>query len=68
MTAREIVFDYFENNYPNAGGVDEYFYSLMEYLNTDTLVSWFFDQGLDMELDEEQYEIVSKYHDMHCGR
>lgn len=63
MGAREIIFDYLLNDYP-ASNPD--LYSLMSYLDTDTLVSWFVDEGYVDLLDDEQEEIIRHHYDLHC--
>lgn len=69
MGARSIIFEYFQNNYAETGGIDYAFYSLMDYLDTDTLVSWFVDEGyIDYIDDPEEEEIVRHHYDLHCGR
>lgn len=63
MDAREIIFDYFDN----AGDVfNNDFKSLMDYLDTDTLVAWFVDEGYVDGIEEEDF--IMEYYSLHCGR
>ena len=64
MDARDTIFDYFQY-------VDEVddrnLYSLMRYLDTDTLVAWFVDEGyIDDVKNELDHEIIMEYYEKHC--
>ena len=64
MDAREIIFNYFDFENHN-----DFLCSLMDYLDTDTLVAWFVDEGhVDGLFDDKEEAIVMKHYDLHCGR
>ena len=61
MDALEIIFDYFESD--NCSALN----SLMQYLDVDTLVAWFVDEGyVDDLYDEEKTDVIMKHYEAHC--
>jgi hypothetical protein len=62
MEPRDIIFDYFNDPYIHNSHLD----SLMQYLDTDTLVAWFVDEGYIDELSEEEAKVVQDHYDKHC--
>ena len=56
--ARTIIFDYFNDNSDND------FNSLMSYLDTDTLVAWFVDEGYADGIEDEDF--LLDYYSNHC--
>ena len=61
MDVRELIFQYF-NDTNNAN-----LFSLMGYLDTDTLVAWFVDEGYVDDIDDENdHEMVMDYYTKHC--
>lgn len=58
MDARTIIFDYF--SFDNNNDLN----SLMDYLDTDTLVGWFVDEGYADGIDEEDF--LLDYYEAHC--
>lgn len=63
MDARVIVLDYF--SFSNNDDLT----SLMDYLDTDTLVGWFVDEGYVDGLDnEDETEVIMNHYELHCGR
>ena len=63
MSARDVICNYFDDHY---GDTD--LFSLIGYLDTDTLVSWFVDEGYVDCLDSCDEKIVMEHYDLHCGR
>lgn len=61
LDARNIIFDYFDDNYPPL-------HSLMGYLDTDTLVAWFVDDDFVGGLDDDECDFIMNYYDLHCAR
>lgn len=67
MDARTIIFNYF--NYIICSPAEDDLTSLMDYLDTDTLVGWFVDEGYVDNLDDEnETEVVMNHYELHCGR
>ena len=54
-----------------AAGDSENCLSLMNYIDTDTLVSWFVEEycygDVDDVLDVEDAEIINDYYEQHCN-
>ncbi len=65
MDARDIIFNYFGDK----GGDSSDLESLMGYLDTDTLVGWFVDEGYVEDLyDKNDEEVIMNHYGLHCGR
>lgn len=63
MDARDIIFYYFSDK------DDRDLQSLMGYLDTDTLVGWFVDEGYVEDLyDKNDEEVIMNHYELHCGR
>lgn len=60
MDELEIIYNYFEEN------GDSDLHSLMRYLDTDTLVAWFVDEGYADNVDEDEQELLQEYYEAHC--
>ena len=66
MEARSVIFEYLLNDYPESNPT---LCSLMDYLDTDTLVAWFVDEGyVDYLDDTDKEDIVNHHYELHCGR
>lgn len=62
LEARAIIFDYFNDPQYHSKDLD----SLMWYLDTDTLVAWFVDEGYVDYLQDEEAKFINEYYEKHC--
>lgn len=62
MDIAEIITNSIDNYIDSKVALD----CLIQYLDTDTLVSWFVDNDLIDDLDDEEAQIIRDYYDRHC--
>ena len=56
---REIIIGYFGND-------NEPLWSLMRFLDTDTLVQWFVEEEYVETLDPKEKVVIQKHYQKHC--
>lgn len=60
--ARCIIAEYFENKGENS----KVLFSLMRFLDTDTIVQWFVEEEYVDELEPMDKSYIQKYYHAHC--